>query len=1049
MSEAPGATTSQPAEHADLHFDLRFLGDSHRTGDYTLRTAGRSYRLARHTEESVRAAGLEAGSAPTHVAAGVRATPGRVGLHRVLGPPDEHGFPTLAAVAISTPSRANTYTVDDVAHAVVFLNPSVTVLVPEAADTVLGHVASTPLLPGLRLAIEAMGTYWNDPVPMVDEGGSLLRRSDGSPHFSYELADMVRNAAVPVSGQTKASAYSDDSLRGTRWHLEPGVSHLDVSGGPPAPLAPRAVAAGNASGYHVSLADGGPDYGIAVTVNGLGDDFVLDLTLTNSYLRHTSVFVSFLHADGTTPIVVDDNLWTELAKDAMKAVLEEWIKLGLDPGFGQELLDLLGGRTNTLKFAGLLGAESTFLGIPVSQAEKRLTFGLPNDAGPVGRIRLLVGSLGTPSGNEWDPMAAWLGIAMTSVIDLAIPTYALVSTAGEESDTLFDSMFKNVPFLASLALDVYTIGKDIFTDDPNTGADLKAALLSLADSIVTKVLTAADVAAQLALYFGAEEAEEAIPYVGWALKALAMEAAVEQLAQTIGEVISSPRVVEFDLTVTMDAVLTLTPAPVDGHPGQFPATASTVSVTAQFSDNTTRTWTGPCDLAEQPSMTIRWEGVPVGGTVTFVVAMFSPEGWGVGKGRSATVANRINDAAAGVLAVGIEVAQELYPIGAGTTYRHDQLLTYTAGTGYAWQETPTAPTETAESLGTGPSGHVLEALDAITLGDDLGILGYGWEASGLGIPPVDGDDSETELHTMGNLGFRPVAGDASATWPQAGYMTAPAGYSKAPLLLYLRTAGDGSGGLAGPGLFFLDPSGDAKGGFHLRQVTAVTSPDVPVDDPSRFFDLARGTSWGRFATLPTSLAIHSNGVVVGVDPAVDNLQILRLAATGVADTSAPWACMPLGPGTGPGRLRAPALACIRPDQTICVLEAGNRRISAFSRGGHPVPAFPTTPTPYWIPLVEHVTSGTSVVHLSMSSDVAGYLYVLSQAGNGYQPTDFHLDVYTPTGAHLFAQQGLVAGGLAVDLWRNVYTLNFQQIAGPGGRTEPSLSEYLPHTPAPH
>ena len=38
----------------------------------------------------------------------------------------------------------------------------------------------------------------------------------------------------------------------------------------------------------------------------------------------------------------------------------------------------------------------------------------------------------------------------------------------------------------------------------------------------------------------------------------------------------------------------------------------------------------------------------------------------------------------------------------------------------------------------------------------------------------------------------------------------------------------------------------------------------------------------------------------------------------------------------------------------------------------------------------------------------------------------------------------MAAGLDVDLWRNVYTLNFQRIAGPGGRTEPSLSAYLPY-----
>lgn len=1027
-----------------LHFDLSFLGDEHRSADYTLRFAGQSYPLARHTAETLSAEGLDAPgrAAPTHLARAVATTPAKVGLCRVLGPPDAHGFPTLAALAVATPGGSRTYTADDVAQAVVFLNPAISVLTAGTADTVLDHLAAAPNLPGLRLAIEAMGTHWNDPVPMVDDDGHPILKSDGKPYYTYELAAMVANSAVPVSGQSKATIYSDESLQGSRWHLNPGVSHIDMSA---AAVAARPTAAANASGYHVSLADGGPNYGVGLTVNGLSDDFVLDVTLTNSYLRHLSVFVSFLKADGRTAMVVPDNIWTELMKGAMKPLVDAWLALGLDDKFGQELLDLIESHDNTLKFCGTVGAETTFLGVPVSQADKNLTFALPKDEGTVGKVRLLVGSLGTTSGNDWDPLAAWIGIAMTSIIDLAIPTYALISTAGEESDTLFDSMFKNVPFLATLALDVYTIGKDIFTDDPNTGADLKDALISLASTIVAKVLTASDVAAQLALYFGAEEAEESIPYVGWALKALAMEAAAIQLAQTIGEVISSPRVVEFDLVVSMDAVITLTPAQGNGQTGEFPATATTVTVTAQYSDNTTRTWTGPIDAGKQASLTIRWNDVPVGGKVIFVVAMFSAEGWGVGKGQSVTMANEINDTGHGVLAVGIEVQQQLYPIGADTTYVHNQLLSYVDGAGYEWRETGDAPTETAENLGSGPAGHVLEALNAITISDDLGILGYGWEASGLGIPPLDGD-GETELSTMQNIGFKALAADPAPTWPQAGYMTAPKGYSKAPLLLYLRTIPAGGDALAGPGLFFLDPTGDPQTGYHLRQVSAVTSPNVPMDDPSRRFDLSRGTSWGRFPTLPTSLAIHSNGYVVGVNPAADNMQILRLAA-GSPDAQAPWACMPLGPGTGPGRLGAPALTCIRPDQTILVLEARNARIQAFSRGGHPVPAFPTTRTPYWVPLVPHAPRGTSVVYLSLSADVAGYAYVLSQYGDGYNRSDFHLDIYSPVGQHLVHQQGLVAGGLAVDLWRNVYTLNFQQIAGPGGRTEPSLSEYLPHTPA--
>src|SRR4029077_18978918 len=119
--------------------------------------------------------------------------------------------------------------------------------------------------------------------------------------------------------------------------------------------------------------------------------------------------------------------------------------------------------------------------------------------------------------------------------------------------------------------------------------------------------------------------------------------------------------------------------------------------------------------------------------------------------------------------------------------------------------------------------------------------------------------------------------------------------------------------------------------------------------------------------------------------------------------------MPPGSGTGPGRLSQPTLVAIRPDQTILVLEAGNRRIQAFSCGGHPVSIAPLSGRPiYWIPLASHAPAGTNVVYVSMSVDVAGYTYVLSYNGNGYAVADFFLDIYTPTGAHLCSQQGLNA-----------------------------------------
>ena len=73
---------------------------------------------------------------------------------------------------------------------------------------------------------------------------------------------------------------------------------------------------GSGDGYHVAVQDGGPNYGLSVKVKSLSGDsgnFIIDLTVTNSYIRHTSVFVSFLEADGVTPMQSDDQ---RLARDA-------------------------------------------------------------------------------------------------------------------------------------------------------------------------------------------------------------------------------------------------------------------------------------------------------------------------------------------------------------------------------------------------------------------------------------------------------------------------------------------------------------------------------------------------------------------------------------------------------------------------------------------------------------------------------------------------------------------------------------------------------------
>jgi len=75
--------------------------------------------------------------------------------------------------------------------------------------------------------------------------------------------------------------------------------------------------------------------------------------------------------------------------------------------------------------------------------------------------------------------------------------------------------------------------------------------------------------------------------------------------------------------------------------------------------------------------------------------------------------------------------------------------------------------------------------------------------------------------------------------------------------------------------------------------------------------------------------------------------------------------------------------------------------------------------------------------------------VLKYLEAGARPTvaagDYRLDIYNPDGSFLTQVAGLAAARLQVDLWRNVFTLNYEIVQG-SGRTEPSLSLWIPSTP---
>jgi hypothetical protein len=95
----------------------------------------------------------------------------------------------------------------------------------------------------------------------------------------------------------------------------------------------------------------------------------------------------------------------------------------------------------------------------------------------------------------------------------------------------------------------------------------------------------------------------------------------------------------------------------------------------------------------------------------------------------------------------------------------------------------------------------------------------------------------------------------------------------------------------------------------------------------------------------------------------------------------------------------------------------------------------------------------------MAIEHRGFIYVLlylePTSGTRVQPADYLLDIYKPDGSFLVSAtrtEPMSAAKLTVDLFRNLYTLNYEQFNGPVmnnaqvGRVEPTVSELIPSIP---
>jgi hypothetical protein len=73
--------------------------------------------------------------------------------------------------------------------------------------------------------------------------------------------------------------------------------------------------------------------------------------------------------------------------------------------------------------------------------------------------------------------------------------------------------------------------------------------------------------------------------------------------------------------------------------------------------------------------------------------------------------------------------------------------------------------------------------------------------------------------------------------------------------------------------------------------------------------------------------------------------------------------------------------------------------------------------------------------------------VLSYVGSGNTPANYRMDLYGPDGTFLSRTTNVAAGNIAVDLFRNLYTLNYETVSG-APHVEPSLSQWEPYSTTP-
>lgn len=521
----------------------------------------------------------------------------------------------------------------------------------------------------------------------------------------------VIEASTPVVNSTLLATKNDESLNGVLWTKQSGVTNISsTSVSAPttqarsqkrvtsesrfatehshlAATSKVATAAGSAKGF--TLKSMTSNYGLEV--HDLSFNIVnqtLTIPLKNWPSRYLGAYIQFQKEDGSVILRKDIPNWPDnLPLDFVKVIFQ--------PSDSKNYLDWL-------------SSGNAVFGVPVPPLSQvnNLSFPWPQAAT---RASLLLGGLGCASGfKDWDTDVDLVGVLGTGLINYGTGTIMLVA----------DVYFVN-PFISGLKGDAkiafYAIAGVIGASalvvgigekDNWVGKYILSKLAGIGASAifgaVTERLIAAGAKAFLKAFFDlsaefmaeltAEEALEAVPVAGWALRVASVAADIAALASTTVECLLSPATYSFELLHTMNLTVTVSPDPTHGKEGYkpvWPAVAEHYVIQVKYPSSgnekggTTYTLAGPMPGEQDQPIVGTFSGIPAGGKIDVVANIYSSTDWLAGTWDSGWVdaTPDANDC----LAVSGAIVELLVPLTPNTTYAHKQTLAFSNTAQHYWQ----------------------------------------------------------------------------------------------------------------------------------------------------------------------------------------------------------------------------------------------------------------------------------------------------------------------------------------------------------------------------